>query len=364
MPFRYLGIPLAAERLRSADFSTLIDSIIVRLNSWPRRTLSYAGKVELIRSVLQGVECFWLSILPIPFGIIDKIYSVCRAFVWNSKHPPISWASLCNSKEEGGVGLRDLRCWNKSLLAKVLWDIHTRKESLWVRWIHHIYLGRGDLWTWSARHIDSPLIKKILCIRDELLLSAGSSDRAMHLLSSWFSATGSGANQAYRFFKGRNPKVPWATVVWNSCILPKHAFTLWLGALGKLLTRDRLPFAVDKGCVLCHSVEESIRHLFFDCSFSRRLWNRVRAWLNIRFSMTTLNSTLKWFKKAYRGTSRIKKARVLGMSCTVYHIWSARNGKLFENLDPDKIFGKIQLHVFRCLYFLFPLDVHLDDIVG
>lgn len=76
MPF--LGIPLAAERLRSADFSTLIDSIIVRLNSWPRRTLSYAGQVELLRSVLQGVECFWLSILPIPFGIIDKIYSVCR----------------------------------------------------------------------------------------------------------------------------------------------------------------------------------------------------------------------------------------------------------------------------------------------
>lgn len=68
------------------------------------------------------------------------------------------------------------------------------------------------------------------------------------------------------FLKGRNPKVPWATVVWNSCILPKHAFTLWLGALGKLLTRDRLPFAVNKGCVLCHSVEESIRHLFFDCS--------------------------------------------------------------------------------------------------
>lgn len=82
----------------------------------------------------------------------------------------------------------------EQLLAKVLWDIHTRKESLWVRWIHHIYLGRGDLWTWSARHIDSPLIKKRLCIRDELLLSAGSSDRAMHLLSSWFSATGSGAN--------------------------------------------------------------------------------------------------------------------------------------------------------------------------
>ena len=51
--------------------------------------------------------------------------------------------------------------------------------------------------------------------------------------------------------------------------------------------------------------------------------------------MTTLHSTLKWFKKA--GTSRIKKARVLGMSCTVYHIWSARNGKLFDPFWKDQI---------------------------
>lgn len=53
-----------------------------------------SGKLELIWSILLGVECFWLSLLPLPLGIIDKLYAIRSIFVWNSKHP-LSWQSLC-----------------------------------------------------------------------------------------------------------------------------------------------------------------------------------------------------------------------------------------------------------------------------
>lgn len=109
MPFQYLGIPLAAERLQIFDYSPLLDSLSHRIHAWPQKTLSYAGKVQLITSVLQGVECFWLSMLPLPLGIIDRIYNICRSFMWTSRHPPISWANMCKPKEEGGLGFRDLR---------------------------------------------------------------------------------------------------------------------------------------------------------------------------------------------------------------------------------------------------------------
>ncbi|KZV37118.1 hypothetical protein F511_15038 [Dorcoceras hygrometricum] len=56
LPFRYLGIPLASAKLRRSDYRELIDCIS---HLWPHCTLSYAGKIELIRSVLQGIECFW-----------------------------------------------------------------------------------------------------------------------------------------------------------------------------------------------------------------------------------------------------------------------------------------------------------------
>lgn len=114
MPFQYFGNPLSSERLRISDHNPLLDSLVKRINSQPQKTLPYVGKTQLIISVLQTMECFWLYILPILHGVIDHIYSICQAFIWTSKHPPISWAEMCKSKD-GGLVIRDLKAWNLAL---------------------------------------------------------------------------------------------------------------------------------------------------------------------------------------------------------------------------------------------------------
>ncbi|XP_073060298.1 uncharacterized protein [Primulina eburnea] len=81
LPVCYLGVPLAARRLRFSDYDILVDALTAKINSWPRHSLSYAEKIELIRSILQGMECFWFSILPIPNGMIDVIKALCKKFV-------------------------------------------------------------------------------------------------------------------------------------------------------------------------------------------------------------------------------------------------------------------------------------------
>ncbi|GFS31461.1 hypothetical protein Acr_00g0017480 [Actinidia rufa] len=80
-PFRYLGIPVADSRLKIAQYSPLIAKISDNINAWAGATLSYAGRTELMKSVLQGVECFWLSILPIPSGVKSKIVQLCKKFL-------------------------------------------------------------------------------------------------------------------------------------------------------------------------------------------------------------------------------------------------------------------------------------------
>lgn len=86
MSFRYLEIPMATERLRISNYNPLLDSLTRQIGIWPKKTLSYAGKTHLITFVLQGVECFWLSNISLPQGIIDRIYSICNSFMWSSKH--------------------------------------------------------------------------------------------------------------------------------------------------------------------------------------------------------------------------------------------------------------------------------------
>ncbi|XP_057972702.1 uncharacterized protein LOC131160839 [Malania oleifera] len=72
-PFRYLGNPLAASWLNAMHYSPLVDRIAKLFAGWPGHTLSYAGKLELINSVIQGVECFWLAIFPIPNNVLDHV---------------------------------------------------------------------------------------------------------------------------------------------------------------------------------------------------------------------------------------------------------------------------------------------------
>lgn len=116
LPLRYLGVPIASIKLKIADYSPLLDSLARKINSWPKHSLYYAGRLELIQTVLQGYQCYWLSALPFPEGVICRIYATCRNFFWSSKQTPISWSKVCMPMESGGLGLRNLHMWNKALL--------------------------------------------------------------------------------------------------------------------------------------------------------------------------------------------------------------------------------------------------------
>ena len=103
-PFKYLGIPVTASRLTIAQFSPLIDKISDYISTWAGASLSYAGRIELIKSVLQGVECYWLSILPIPAEVRAKITQLCRNFLWSgmatvNKKPLVAWKEVTRPKQ-------------------------------------------------------------------------------------------------------------------------------------------------------------------------------------------------------------------------------------------------------------------------
>lgn len=46
----------------------------------------------------------------------------------------------------GGLGLRDMSLWNKSLVMRLKWNICMKKDTLWVKWIHTIMLKKQSLW--------------------------------------------------------------------------------------------------------------------------------------------------------------------------------------------------------------------------
>lgn len=78
----YLGVPIITTRLGKADCVALTDRITARVQSWAQRFLSFAGRLQLIRSVLFSIQTYWTSIFNLPSSVIDNIERILRQFLW------------------------------------------------------------------------------------------------------------------------------------------------------------------------------------------------------------------------------------------------------------------------------------------
>jgi hypothetical protein len=82
LPVRYLGVPLISTRLKHADCIPLLERLTSRIKLWTSSSLTYAGCLQLIKSVLFSIQVYWSSMFILPCSIIKKIESIFSAFLW------------------------------------------------------------------------------------------------------------------------------------------------------------------------------------------------------------------------------------------------------------------------------------------
>lgn len=173
LPVRYLGLPLLTKCMSSNDYLPLIEKIRKKFTSWTARFLSFAGRLQLIASVIQSLTNLWLSAFRLPFECLKEIERLCSAFLWsgptlNSHKAKISWHEICQPKREGGLGLRPLKEVNAVSCLKMVWRILSSKNSLWVNWIKAYLLRHGSFWTIQlTTSTGSWMWRKLLKYRDK-----------------------------------------------------------------------------------------------------------------------------------------------------------------------------------------------------
>ncbi|KAL9830379.1 putative RNA-directed DNA polymerase [Arabidopsis thaliana] len=172
LPVRYLGLPLVTKRLSKADYTPLIEQIRRRIESWTARFLSFAGRLNLISSVLWSVCNFWMAAYRLPTECIREIEKSCSAFLWSgatmsSHNAKISWESVCKPKREGGLGLRSLKEANNVCVLKLIWRIVSHGNSLWVKWTQMYLLKNTSLWSiTNGGNTGSWIWKKLIKYRE------------------------------------------------------------------------------------------------------------------------------------------------------------------------------------------------------
>ncbi|XP_074315550.1 uncharacterized protein LOC141651750 [Silene latifolia] len=193
----YLGLPTSIGSSKRDLFKYLVDKTKRRLSSWNNILLSSAGKLTLIRSVLSSLSLFSLSVFRIPVSVTSKLQSLMVHFWWSGTrtNKSIHWCSkefLSRPVGEGGLGLRNIGCFNQALLAKSAWRILCVPGSL-ISKVIGPKLGVQDDFLfkdrWKASQASSWALKSLVwgsdLIYNNIAWTIGSSSRLNAWKSKW-----------------------------------------------------------------------------------------------------------------------------------------------------------------------------------
>lgn len=113
--------------------------------------MSFAGRLQLVISVLSSMHVYWSSVFILSATITLEIEKILRGFLWcqgdmKRGKSKVSWKIVCMQKNEGGLGVKSLSCWNNALMSYHIWSDISNKESLWVKWANEYRLKGRSFW--------------------------------------------------------------------------------------------------------------------------------------------------------------------------------------------------------------------------
>ena len=126
LPTVYLGMPLGAKHKAVSIWNDVLEKLERRLALWKSQYLSLGGRVTLINSVLDSLPTYVMSLFPIPGKVVKAIDSLRRNFLWQGNkieknYNLVKWMVVQQCKGYDGLGVRNLKVHNNSLLTKWLW---------------------------------------------------------------------------------------------------------------------------------------------------------------------------------------------------------------------------------------------------
>ncbi|XP_070015278.1 uncharacterized protein [Nicotiana sylvestris] len=179
-----------------------------------------ARKASSSNVVLFSIHSFWGNVFILPQSVVKGVDRLCREYLWGKK-------------EE---------------MRKIILN----KESLWVRWVHGVYMkSNQDIWTHSPPSDSSWYWRKLNSVKEGM--------------REWYS-------------QGRY------------ILNPAGEFTGWLATLGKSLTKDRMigmQIQVENiHCILCNEdALESQDHLFAKCGWITAVRQELNIWTGMMYNI-------------------------------------------------------------------------------
>ncbi|GKB69283.1 putative RNA-directed DNA polymerase, eukaryota, reverse transcriptase zinc-binding domain protein [Tanacetum coccineum] len=174
LPCVYLGLPIGAKMSRCHHWNKIVERFQKRLSKWKSKSLSFGGRLTLIKSVLGSLGVYYFSTFKAPKKIISTLETIRRKFFWggcseDNKISWIAWDKVIEPCDRGGLGIGSLRTCNQAMLAKWWWRFQTENQALWCKVIRSIHGPTGGLHNNTSLKSNLGPWYHIMKLKDDLL---------------------------------------------------------------------------------------------------------------------------------------------------------------------------------------------------
>ncbi|KAJ0754284.1 putative RNA-directed DNA polymerase [Helianthus annuus] len=200
-PCKFLGLNVGANMNRYANWRPVFEVFEKRLSLWKASLLSIGGRVTLIRSVLESLPNYYMSLYRAPVKVLQDLESLIRKFLWGGtpevkKVHWVAWDRVASPVKMGGLGLQNLRDINIALLSKWGWRYKNEQDGLWVKVVDAFHSGGSDwgflpvkkalggVWTNIVSTINRPLFDDV-SIRNLFKGEVNTGDKILFWLDPW-----------------------------------------------------------------------------------------------------------------------------------------------------------------------------------
>lgn len=128
LPFNYLGFPIFKAKPSRIYLQFIVDMIIAKLATWKGSLLSIIDRVELVKSVIQGMLLYSFQVYVWPSSLLKQLDQCIKNFIWagdvyTKKVVMVAWHLVYPPLVEGGLGIKPFKVLNDSALLCLTWEV-------------------------------------------------------------------------------------------------------------------------------------------------------------------------------------------------------------------------------------------------
>ncbi|KAL8100447.1 hypothetical protein AgCh_032636 [Apium graveolens] len=287
----YLGLPNMLGRNKSTILGYLKDMVCSQVNKWNGKCISRSGKEVLIKTAVQALPTYAMSLFLLPQDITKHIEKTLASYWWKTSQNSNSWLNwmcwerMTRHKSLGGMGFRDFRDFNIAMLGKQGWRLATNPNNLVTR----VYKARDQG-----------------AILDTVLNDNGGED----------------------------------VLYWKYEAPPKAINVVWRALSNCLPTLSQLQLKrvqVNAICPVCHEDNESILHSLVHCSYARLCWSLT----NVDTQVGLCSDFKSWLEIVMSVADAKKQVEISTICWALWRnrndlVWNQRHASVYKTVAAAK----------------------------